>query len=201
MNALSHTATSRVFPNRCSGWYTPELHGHSSTILIGACDSEPLVSGHTATSEPSSLAGLFPLRADSWFCWSNFVSLPWSGCDCSLVLQCTPSMLTVPWVRVASTLARRLSHCQNNQRPCNQLGCPWHVLGRLRIPDLALIWCWCLSTIARWDSVQQWTCHGQSYLWQVTVNFIVLCVLTLTLWIEFIFRFEPWFLIHSYELG
>ncbi len=34
----------------------------------------------------------------------------------------------------------------------------------------------------------------------MTVTLIVLCVLTLTLWIEFIFRFEPW-LIHSYNLG
>ncbi len=34
----------------------------------------------------------------------------------------------------------------------------------------------------------------------VTVRFIILCVSTLTLWIEFIFRFELW-LNHVYELG
>ena len=34
----------------------------------------------------------------------------------------------------------------------------------------------------------------------VTVNFIVLCLLTLTLWIEFSFRIEPW-LIHSLWIG
>ncbi len=38
------------------------------------------------------------------------------------------------------------------------------------------------------------------YTFLVMVNFIVLCVLTLTLWIEFIFRFEPG-LINLYELG
>ncbi len=35
MNALSH-ATSRIFPDRYSNWYTPGLHRHPSTILIGA---------------------------------------------------------------------------------------------------------------------------------------------------------------------
>ena len=34
----------------------------------------------------------------------------------------------------------------------------------------------------------------------MTVNFIVLCLLTLTLWIEFSFRIEPW-LIHSLWIG
>ena len=42
------------------------------------------------------------------------------------------------------------------------------------------------------------------HLWQfklfVMVNFIVLCLLTLTLWIEFSFHVEPW-LIHSLWIG
>jgi hypothetical protein len=64
MNALSH-ATSRVSSHQRSDQYTPGLHGHPSTILIGALNSKPLVSGRTSMSKLSSLASLSPLRADS----------------------------------------------------------------------------------------------------------------------------------------
>jgi hypothetical protein len=150
--------------------YTPGLHGCPSTILIGSLNSEPLVSGHTSTSKLSSLASLSKFRADSWFCRSHFGSLTLVRMYYSFVLQHTPLMLAAPWMRVALILGGRLAHCRNNQCPCILMGCPWRVLRRLRIPDLALVWCWCLPTFSWWDSVRQWPLHGWSYLWQKSTS-------------------------------
>ena len=61
MNAFSH-ATSRVLPNRRSDQYTPGLHGHPSTILIGARDSDPTDGRRTSTAKLPSLADLSLLR-------------------------------------------------------------------------------------------------------------------------------------------
>ena len=60
MNALTHT-TSRVFPSRQSDRYTPRLHGRPSTVLIGACESEHVVSGRTSTSKLFPSHSLSPL--------------------------------------------------------------------------------------------------------------------------------------------
>ena len=62
MNSLTHT-TSRVFSSRQSNQYTPGLHGRPSTILIGARESEPVVSGRTSMSKLFPLLGLSPLRS------------------------------------------------------------------------------------------------------------------------------------------
>jgi hypothetical protein len=91
-----------------------------------------------------------------WLHWSDL------GQDVTVHLFFNTLLLTASWMRVALTLGGRLTHCCNNQLPRNLLGCPWRVLGRLRIPDPALVWCWCLSTFAQCDSVWQ-----KSLLWLI----------------------------------
>ena len=103
MYALIHATSTRVLPSRRSSRYTPRLHGHPSTILFCAHDSEPTITSFASTSELSFPFGLSASDSVTETDETG-VRLAPLGARFSHSLQHTPVMLAVPWLKVALTL-------------------------------------------------------------------------------------------------
>jgi hypothetical protein len=122
MNALSHT-TSRVLLNRRSNQYTPGLHGHPSTILIGARDSEPTTGGRASTFALHFLSWSVPGQGSPRLCPRDCWAVLYQG-----VTFCTPSnrlfvcdgLLGLPLVQSQQLVALDYCACLSGRRYCTQ---------------------------------------------------------------------------------